>query len=113
MFKFIARLIIVVLIVAAGLLAYAILLPAGPHEEKLVQLRPGSSAKRIAADLKKAGIIRSQYAFLLWHELHGRKPLKAGEYSFDHPAKVREVYDRISRGDIFVHLLSTIFQLAS
>ena len=105
MFKVFARLIVIGLIVAAGLVAYALLLPAGPHEEKLVQLRPGSSAKRIAADLKKAGIIRSQYAFLLWHQLHGRKPLKAGEYSFDHPARVREVYDRIARGDMFVRLL--------
>jgi len=105
MFKLFAKLFVVALIVAAGLLAYALLLPAGPHEEKLVQLRPGSSARRIAADLQKAGIIRSQYAFLLWHEFHGRKPLKAGEYSFDHPARVREIYDRVSRGDIFVHLL--------
>jgi UPF0755 protein len=105
MFKVFARLIVIGLIVAAGLVAYALLLPAGPHEEKLVQLRPGSSAKRIAADLQKAGIIRSQYAFLLWHQLHGRKPLKAGEYSFDHPARVREVYDRIARGDMFVRLL--------
>ena len=105
MLKLIARLIVIGLIVAAGLVAYALLLPAGPHEETLVQLRPGSSAKRIAADLQKAGIIRSQYAFLLWHQLHGRKPLKAGEYSFDHPAKVREVYDRIARGDMFVRLL--------
>jgi UPF0755 protein len=105
MLKLFARLILIGLIVAAGLVAYALLLPAGPREEKLVQLRPGSSAKRIAVDLQKAGIIRSQYAFLLWHELHGRKPLKAGEYSFDHPAKVREVYDRIARGDMFVRLL--------
>jgi peptidoglycan lytic transglycosylase G len=105
MLKLFARLILIGLIVAAGLVAYALLLPAGPHEETLVQLRPGSSAKRIAADLQKAGIIRSQYAFLLWHQLHGRKPLKAGEYSFDHPARVREVYDRIARGDMFVRLL--------
>jgi UPF0755 protein len=105
MLKLFARLIVIGLILAAGLVAYALLLPAGPHEEKLVQLRPGSSAKRIAADLQKAGIIRSQYAFLLWHQLHGRKPLKAGEYSFDHPARVREVYDRIARGDMFVRLL--------
>jgi UPF0755 protein len=105
MLKLFAKLIVIALIVAAGLLAYAVLLPAGPHEETLVQLRPGSSAKRIAADLQKAGIIRSQYAFLLWHQLHGRKPLKAGEYSFDHPARVREVYDRIARGDMFVRLL--------
>jgi UPF0755 protein len=105
MMKFFLRLFVIVAIVAATLLAYAIYLPAGPSSEKLVQLKPGSSARRIAADLKKAGIIRSQYAFVVWHYFHGRKPLKAGEYSFDHPARMRETYDRIAHGDIYVHLL--------
>jgi UPF0755 protein len=105
MMKFFLRLFVIVAIVAAALLAYAIYLPAGPSSEKLVQLKPGSSARRIAADLKKAGIIRSQYAFVVWHYFHGRKPLKAGEYSFDHPARMRETYDRIAHGDIYVHLL--------
>jgi len=70
-----------------------------------VQLKPGSSAHHIAAELTNAGIIRSEYSFLLWHYLHGRKPLKAGEYAFDHRATTREVYDRIARGDIFFHTL--------
>src|SRR5689334_510204 len=105
MFKFLFRVVLMALVAGAALLAYALMLPAGPDQEKLVQLRAGSSAHRIAADLRKAGIIRSEYAFLLWHYSHGRKPLKAGEYSFDHPVKLREVYDRIARGDIYVHLL--------
>jgi len=105
MFKFFLRALVVVLIVAAALLAYGLYLPAGPTQERFVQLKPGSSARRIAADLQKAGIVRSQYAFLAWHYVKGHKNLKAGEYSFDHPAKVREVYERIARGDIYVHLL--------
>jgi UPF0755 protein len=105
MLKFFLRLFVIVAIVAAALLAYAIYLPAGPSQEKLVQLKPGSSVRRIAADLKKAGIIRSQYAFVAWHYFHGRKALKAGEYSFDHPARMQEVYERIAHGDIYVHLL--------
>ncbi len=105
MFRFLAKLVLIVAVVIAALLAYAFFLPAGPSQEKLVQLRPHSSAHRIAADLRQAGIIRSEYAFLLWHYSHGRKALKAGEYSFDHPAKLREVYDRIAHGDIYVHLL--------
>ena len=103
--KFFLRLFVLVAIVGAALLAYALYVPAGPSEAKFVQLRPGSSARRIAADLKKAGMIRSQYAFMFWHYIHGRKALKAGEYSFDHPARLQEVYDRFARGDIYVHLL--------
>ena len=97
------KLVLVVAVVIVALLAYAVLLPAGPGEQKLVQLKSGSSARHIAAELKKAGIIHSQYAFLLWHYTHGHKALKAGEYSFDHPEKLRDVYDRIVRGDIYVH----------
>ncbi len=103
MLKFLFRLIVVVVLVAAGLLAYGLLLPAGPRSQELVQLKPGSSARHIAADLQHAGVIRSQYAFLLWHYLHGTRALKAGEYAFDHPAGAAEVYDRIARGDIFFH----------
>jgi UPF0755 protein len=103
MLKFLFRLIAIALVSGAAWLAYGMLLPTGPSQQKLVQLKTGSSAHHIAAELAHNGIIRSQYAFLFWHYLHGRKPLKAGEYAFDHRASMREVYDRIARGDIFFH----------
>lgn len=103
MLRFLFKLILVVVILTAGFLAYGLLLPAGPRQQQLVQLKPGSSARHIAAALKQAGVIRSEYAFLLWHYLRGDKSLKAGEYAFDHPAGAREVYDRIARGDIYFH----------
>jgi UPF0755 protein len=105
MLKFLSRTVVVLIVLAGVLLAYGLLLLGGPTEQKLVQLKSGSSARRIAADLANAGIIRSQYAFLAWHYLHGRKPLKAGEYAFDHRATTREVYERISHGDIFFQTL--------
>jgi UPF0755 protein len=105
MLKFLFKTIVVLLVLAGVLLAYGLLLPAGPTQQKLVQLKSGSSARRIAAELAHAGIIRSQYAFLAWHYLHGRKPLKAGEYAFDHRATAREVYDRIAHGDIYFQTL--------
>jgi UPF0755 protein len=103
MIKLFFKLVLIAAVLIAALLAYAVLLPAGPSEQKLVQLKSGSSARHIAAELKKSGIIHSQYAFLLWHYTHGHKALKAGEYSFDHPERLRDVYDRIVRGDIYVH----------
>jgi len=105
MLRFLFKLMVVAIIAVAGFLAYGLLLPTGPHSQQLVQLKPGSSARRIASDLKQAGVIRSQYAFLVWHYIHGNKTLKAGEYAFDHPAGAREVYDRINRGDIYFHTL--------
>ena len=101
MFRFLFRFILLVIVIAAVLLAYGLLLPTGPQSQQFVQLKPGSSARHIAAGLQQAGVIRSQYAFLLWHYLRGHKSLKAGEYAFDHPASGLEVYDRIARGDIY------------
>jgi peptidoglycan lytic transglycosylase G len=95
---------LVAVLAAAGWLAYGLLLPAGPKgQEKFVMLRPGSSARHIARELKSAGVIRSAHAFLAWHYWRGLPALKAGEYKFDHPADGREVYRRIVAGDIYVH----------
>jgi UPF0755 protein len=105
MAKFLFRVILILVLAAGAVMAYGLLLPAGPAQQKFVQLKPGSSARHIATELTNAGVIRSPFAFLAWHYLHGHKPLKAGEYAFDHPANAREVYDRIARGDIYFHTL--------
>ncbi|HWZ43774.1 MAG TPA: endolytic transglycosylase MltG [Candidatus Saccharimonadales bacterium] len=100
MSRFFFKLFLLLLVIAAALLAYGFMLPAGPESQQLVQLKSGATARRIAADLKQAGIIRSQFAFLAWHYVRGHKSLKAGEYAFDHPARVADIYDRIARGDV-------------
>jgi UPF0755 protein len=100
----ILKLLVVGILAVAAWLAYGLLLPIGPKgQEKFVMLRPGSSARHIARDLKKAGVIRNSHAFLAWHYWRGLPTLKAGEYKFDHPAAAREVYERIVAGDVHVH----------
>jgi UPF0755 protein len=99
-----AAFLILVLLVGAWL-AWALYLPVQPGEAKFVLLRPGSSSRRIAADLHSAGVIRSAHAFLLMHYVLGRT-LKAGEYKFDQPATARQILDRLARGDIFVHTVT-------
>src|SRR5262249_61137746 len=98
MIRFLFKLIFVAILAVALFVAYGLLLPTGPQSQQLIQLKPGSSARHIAADLKQAGIIRSQYAFLLWHFFLGKKSFKAGEYAFDHNATMREVCERIAGG---------------
>jgi len=100
----ILTLLLAAVLVAAAWLAYGLMLPIGASgQEKFVLLRPGSSARHIAHDLKTAGVIRSAPAFLAWHYWRGLPALKAGEYKFDHPATARQVYERIVAGDIYVH----------
>ncbi len=57
----------------------------------------------MAGELKNAGVIRSSYAFLVWHYFHHGRSLKAGEYLFDKPADLRQVHNRLARGDVYVH----------
>ena len=85
---------------AVGVVVFVIVTPFGPTQATFVEILPGSSSTRIARQLQEDGIVRSQYAFdaVRWVQ-HGT--LKAGDYKFDHPATVSEVYDRIRRGDTF------------
>jgi UPF0755 protein len=89
-----------VALIAIGAGAWLILVPFGPESETFVEVIPGSASTRIAQQLESAGVVRSQYAFdlLRWAK---RGKLKAGEYRFDHPTTLVEVYDRIARGDVF------------
>jgi UPF0755 protein len=100
----------------AGAAAWLVFTPFGPQNEIFVQVVPGSSTVRIGRELERAGIIRSRFAFDLirfWK----RGTLKAGAYRFDHPAPVTEVYDRLSRGDVYTIAITvpegaSIFDLA-
>jgi UPF0755 protein len=84
---------------AAAGAAWLVLMPYGPETETFVEIEPGSSALTIGQKLEAAGVVRSQFAFDLLRWIK-RGKLMAGEYRFDHPAPVTEVYARISRGDV-------------
>lgn len=88
------------LLAAAAGGAWLILAPYGPESETFVDLPSGSTSLHMGRQLQAAGILRSQYAFDLVRYLKGGR-LRAGEYRFDHPASVLEVYSRIARGDVF------------
>jgi len=100
-----------------GWLAWALWAPVTPEGQKFVMLRQGYSTRRIARELKSAGVIRNAESFVLWHYLHRKRSLKAGEYLFDKSANALELHDRLARGDIYVHTVVipegyTIFDIA-
>ncbi len=111
-------LMLVAIVGTAGWFAWAVLPPIQPSGQTFVMLRPGFSTHRIAAELKGAGIIRSEEAFVLWHYLHHRRSLKAGEYLFDKPANLTDIHRRLGRGDVYFHTVVvpegfTMFDIAS
>jgi UPF0755 protein len=111
-------LILIAAVAAAGWLAWAVLTPVEPSGQTFVILRPGYSTHRIATELKTAGVIRSEEAFVLWHYVHRKRSLKAGEYLFDKPANIIEIQKRLRRGDVYFHTVVvpegyTMFDIAS
>ena len=102
------RFLLVVLVL--GLLVFSLAYreltkPAKPPAETIVEVVPGMGTRAIGALLAEHGIIHSQYAFDLWHVVHGGT-LKAGEYQFVQPASVPAVYDRIVRGDVYTRMVT-------
>jgi UPF0755 protein len=108
---------LIALLAVAGWSAWQLGTPVTPAANTSVLLRPGYTTRRIAAELKKAGVIRSERVFWLWHLSHPRPSLKAGEYLFDRAATLPQVYGRIARGDIYFHVVTipegyTVFDIA-
>jgi UPF0755 protein len=95
--------ILIAVLAFAGWLAWALLTPVEPPAKAFVMLRPGYSTRRIASELKSAGVIRSEEAFVLWHDFHHRRSLKAGEYLFEKPANIIDLQKRLRRGDVYFH----------
>jgi UPF0755 protein len=86
-----------------GWFAWALLIPVEPAAQTFVMLHPGYSTRRIAFELKSAGVIRSEQAFILWRYIRHSRSLKAGEYLFDKPANTIDVQKRLRRGDVYFH----------
>jgi len=86
-----------------GWMAWALWTPVTPASQTFVLLHPGYSTRRIAYELKSAGVIRNATAFAIWHRIHRRRSLKAGEYLFEKTATALEIHDRLVRGDVYVH----------
>jgi UPF0755 protein len=106
--KFIGTVLLLVILlafVAGGLAAYFIYNPFGPSTETFIEIAPHTGTKAIAVQLQQSGIIRNRYAFEVLRILRGGT-LQAGEYRFDHPVPLTEVYRRIARGDIYTHALT-------
>ena len=111
-------LLFVVVLAVGGWLAWTLKAPLGPSSPTLVLLRPGYSSRRIALELRSAGVIRSAIAFRLWHYLHPARSLKAGEYLFERSADIPNIHDRLrARGYVIYagqgNLENKIFRIAN
>jgi UPF0755 protein len=96
------KLIIALLCAVAGLAAWALVTPyRGFEKETYVDIARGSGTAGMARQLTEAGVIHYPWQFWLARLTRPSATLQAGEYRFEKAASVREVFDRIARGDIY------------
>jgi UPF0755 protein len=107
------RILLLVVLLGVGAVVFLLESSFGPSYETFVEVAPGTSSRQIAREFEQQGIIRTRYGFDLWRLMErlralggvggdaGGGTLKAGEYRFDHPARISEVYDRLRRGDVY------------
>jgi UPF0755 protein len=107
--KFLGTLLLLLLLIGAAAAAFVVYTPYGPTSETFVDIPPGTGTQGIAAQLQNSGIIRNQYAFDAFRLIKSLKgtagSLKAGEYRFDHPITMPELYARMVRGDVYTRTL--------
>ena len=96
LFKFL----LVLILIGGAVGAFVLLVPFGPTGETFVDLPSGTGSEMMAAQLERAGVVRSRYGFMLLRVVKGGR-LRAGEYRFDHPAPMTEVYARLVKGDVY------------
>jgi UPF0755 protein len=86
---------------AAGAALYVFHRPYRAFEgERIIEINRGLSSREMARQLKEAGVIEREWAFLVRRALHPKEVLQAGEYRFNEAASLSQVFDRLIRGDI-------------
>ncbi len=78
----------------------------GWQKPVLVEIESGTSSRSIAARLRSAGVLRSEWPFLLLHFLGSGRTLKAGEYYFDRAMSPQEVAKKLRRGEVYYHTIT-------
>jgi UPF0755 protein len=115
------KLLIALLILIAlggGALYYSLAVPfAGFDKEAFITIPPHTGTREIARTLQNAGVIRSEWQFLLARALNRSANLQAGEYRFDRPLTTLDVFHKIQRGEVFYYELripegSNIFDIS-
>lgn len=93
--------------VACYLLAFVERMP--PTLPYALQLKPGSSLSRIAAELQAAGLVPSASGFVWMAKLRGQaNAIKAGQYQLDRALTPWALLDELVRGNVIQQRISII-----
>jgi len=79
----------------------------GYSENVILEIAPGTRAPDLANTLVQRGVLAHRWPFLLRYFAGrvSRRRVKAGEYLFDRPLRPIDVYSKLVRGDIYLHVV--------
>lgn len=104
--KWLGPLILLVIVLAAAWLARQLGRPyQGYAGSVILVIPPGASASRAATVLQTRGVLRYRYPFLVRYAA-GRlahRTIKSGEYQFAGPVTPADVYEKLARGEVYLH----------
>lgn len=68
-------------------------------------IRQGAHAEDVAGQLARRGVLRRRLPFLLryWVGRRHQQSIKYGEYLFDRPLSASQVYEKLIRGEVYLH----------
>lgn len=106
--KFLAGFLTALLLFSAAVLAYGWSLVHRPWQgyadSVVVEIPPGYGSREIVDLLHARGILEYRYPSLIWLYLSPQRGrLQAGEYLFDEPMDVGEVFDRLADGKVHLY----------
>ena len=112
------RALILILLLIAAATGWSLFQPyKGFSGDVFVEVPKGTGVSSTARLLAQAGVVKFNWQFLLVRAMNPHRKVQAGEYRFQKPASVWDVFGRLSRGDIFYYDLSipegqTMFDIA-
>jgi UPF0755 protein len=77
----------------------------GFSDSVILEVAPGTQVPDLADNLVQRGVLAGRWPFLLRYFAGRpfRRRVKAGEYLFDRPLRPIDVYQKLVRGDIYLH----------
>ncbi|MGH9342313.1 MAG: endolytic transglycosylase MltG [Terriglobia bacterium] len=96
------------LILAGAWVAWEFYTPFKGYSGSVVlTISPGARVPEVARELQARGVIAYRVPFLLryWLGRRHRETLKFGEYQFDRLLDVSQVYERLIRGEVLLHVV--------
>jgi UPF0755 protein len=105
-------------VIAAVYLGWNALTPHAPARQVFVDITPGTGTRQIARMLRDNGVIRDEWTFLAVRAANPGSHLQAGEYAFEKPLSVWDVFRKIARGEVYYEELtipegSNMFDIAA